>query len=391
MRLCVLLPGLLVLLGCSKSPTAIVPERPAAQGDIPLVFIPGLSGSVLTDSSGQTQWLTAGQALHLQTSKLALPLRWDGDHQGEDGLRAVGILGTVRAVPYLFERRVYSPWVDFAANIKRRPLLVFAYDWRRDNGETVQHFEQFLESVKARYAGQRPMVVAHSMGGLITLALQNRRPDLIDRVVYVGVPFRGGIGYLDNMYLGTPTGLNGALLSPAVLFSLPSVYSFYPGGLPFESPMVAEDEAGQPLALNFFAAATWKENGFGPYAPQNRGWAQQSASEDAFLAKVLERALAFRQQLQPPPGQTYRPALVVSSQRHPTLARMRRIAPAAGEAVPRWDFDGVAKQPGDDSVPYRDAMPPQPIPHAVVESDYTHSYLLNDPKVQTQIERFVRE
>lgn len=384
-----LVSSLLLLLGCGAA-ASNVPEPPPAPDDIPLVFIPGLTGSVLATSDGKPGWLTAAQALHLSTPSLALPLRWSGDEQGRDDLRPIGALMTVKLIPTIVERRVYEPWLDYASHIRHRPLHVFAYDWRRDNGETVQLFEKYLEALRSRY-GKAPMIVAHSMGGLITLALWNRRPELVDRAVFVGVPFRGGIGYLDNMYLGTPAGLNGAILSPQTLFSMPSVYSFYPAGQPFESTDSVEDEAGKLLTPNFFDPQAWRENGFGPFAPQNRSWATGSAEEFAFLSKVLERNLAFRKQLTPAAGATYRTALVITSEKHPTLARVRRVSPASGEKVPRWDFDAAAKEPGDDSVLARHATPPEPIPRTIFLSDYTHSYLLNDPKVSERIAQFLAE
>lgn len=376
-------------LGCGAAPSN-VPERPPAPGDIPLVFIPGLTGSVLASPDGKASWLTAAQALHLQTPALALPLRWSGDVQERDELKPVGALLKVKLIPALVERRIYEPWLDYADHLRHRPLHVFSYDWRRDNGETVQLLEKYLEALRSRY-GKAPMIVAHSMGGLITLALLNKRPELIERAVFVGVPFRGGIGYLDNMYLGTPTGLNGAILSPQALFSMPSVYSFYPAGQPWETVDCVEDEQGKLLHPNFFDAQVWRENGWGPFAPQNRSWAKQSPEEFAFLAKLLERTLAFRKQLQPTPGVTYRPALVISSEKYPTLARVRRIPPAAGEATPRWDFDAAPKEPGDESVLARHAVPPEPIPNTVFLSSYSHTYLLNDPKVCERIAQFLSE
>lgn len=384
-----LVSSLLLLVGCSAAPSN-VPERPPAPDDVPLVFIPGLTGSVLATPDGKASWLTAAQALRLQTPDLSLPLRFSGDVQERDDLKPIGALMTVKLIPTIVERRIYEPWIDYADHIRRRPLHVFSYDWRRDNGETLQLFEKYLEALRSRY-GKAPMIVAHSMGGLITLALWNKRPELIDRAVFVGVPFRGGIGYLDNMYLGTPTGLNGAILSPRALFSMPSVYSFYPAGQPWESTDSVEDEHGQLLHPDFFDPQTWRENGWGPFAPQNRSWAQQSPEELAFLAKLLERTQAFRKQLQPPPGAAHRPALVITSEKYPTLARVRRIPKAAGESVPRWDFDAAAKEPGDESVLARHAIPPEPIAHTVFLSSYNHSYLLNDPKVCERIAQFLSE
>ena len=50
-----LVSSLLLLVGCTAAPSN-VPERPPAPDDVPLVFIPGLTGSVLATSDGKASW-----------------------------------------------------------------------------------------------------------------------------------------------------------------------------------------------------------------------------------------------------------------------------------------------------------------------------------------------
>ena len=65
------------------------------------------------------------------------------------------------------------------------------------------------------------------MGGLITLALLNKRPEFF-RKLYLYVPFYGGIGFFGDLHIGIPNGLNNKILSPEVLFTMPSVYTLFP-------------------------------------------------------------------------------------------------------------------------------------------------------------------
>ena len=55
----------------------------------PLVFIHGIKGSKLVDTQGRCQWVTALQALALETPKLALPMSFKNGIQARDELRAV--------------------------------------------------------------------------------------------------------------------------------------------------------------------------------------------------------------------------------------------------------------------------------------------------------------
>jgi len=352
--------------------------------DVPLVFIHGLMGSVLVDEFEKVRWLAVSEALNLSTPELSLPETWDGVKQGKDRLSPAGVLMRVDLIPHVLGERVYAPWISYASKIRHRPLHIFSYDWRRDNAESAELFEKFLDEIYLRYGKKRIQIVAHSMGGMITLAVWNRRPELIDRVVFAGVPFRGGVGYLEKMMIGVPISLNKSLLTPHVLFTHTSVYSFYPAGQSFESTDVIEDESGKPLAINFYDPEAWRKNGFGPFARENSEWA--GSANPTFLSHALQRCLVFRKQMLPRSEVRYHEALVITSKSFPTLARARRVQTA--DSIPRWDFK-TTREPGDGSVLYRHALPPEPIPHSIFLSEFSHSYLLNDEKVQNRVLEFL--
>jgi hypothetical protein len=117
--------------------------------------------------------------------------------------------------------------------------------------------------------------------------------------------------------------------------------------------------------------------GLGLYAPgraRPAGW-------DAFFAETLERARAFRVAMLEGPAATV-PVLVVRSDRHRTLAAVRR----AGARDARWDFSAEPKENGDGRVLAEHMLPPPSLgAYRVLTTDREHDALLDDPAVQQAI------
>lgn len=386
---CLILPFLWCTLACQKAQLP-VPHGPT-KNQLPLVFIHGLMGSELVDSSGELHWLTATQGLGLSTPTLNLPLTFQAGIQQRDRLRPRKPLGSVQLLPGL-GLDVYGPWLKYASRILTYNLHNFTYDWRRDNNENARNFLDYLQWIHARY-GKPARVVAHSMGGMISLAVLNKRPDLIERIVFAGVPFRGGIGYLDNMYLGTPTGLNSSILSAKTIFSHTSVYSFYPAGQAFENRNLLRDSKEQPVSIDYYSLSDWRRLGLGPFAIQNDAWFRPLANQQKyinFLDYALRRGKIFRLAMKPT-QKHYPHTLVITGKTHPTLDYGRQIEPQTRGATPGWDFETTPRLPGDGKVTYPDSLPPQPIQYIEFLSDNEHTYLLNDQKVQKRITQFLIE
>ena len=346
------------------------------QGKTPLVFVPGFKGCVLVDPQGTTAWLTGTQVLGFPSRSLALPLLWRNGLQQRDSLSPQEVLRKITIIPYLLETQLYGPWLETASRISR-PFYPFAYDWRRDNRESVAQLEALIESVMQSHGGKQVQVVAHSMGGLLTLALLNRRPDLFQSVVFAGVPFAGGIGFLPDLHSGTAVGLNRKLLAPEVLFTFPSLYTLFPidgSGL--------EDAHGHPVNMDFYSVDGWKNNALGIFSEQR----DNLADLEGYLTQALTAARSFRGLLRPL-EQTYPPIAVLAGRNFPTLARAMRGGP---RSIRGLDFETPPKEPGDGRVRESSALPPSGIPYRIVYSDREHTQLLNDPVVTDLIENLAR-
>lgn len=327
---------------------------------IPLVFIHGIKGSVLKDSADQVQWVSLTQALGLSTSNLALPLKWEqGTIQGVDNLKPGGILEKITFLPQVFEKQIYGKWLEKARKFNR-PFYPFAYDWRRDNLETLEQFKSFLEKIYSE-THTKIQVVAHSMGGLITLAALNQMPHVFQSVVFVGVPFTGGLSFLPDLTVGEPVGLNREIL------------------FPLQSDGLLVDENGREIAVDFFTPGDWAKNGWGLFANSESSHEQKLN----FLTPALLKAKSFRKLLVAE-SVKYPPITVVYSEAFPTVVQGKCVT---RKPIPKWEFNSLTKSKGDGRVPFKNAMPPSGVPFKTHLSQVEHGELLDDPAVIELVER----
>ncbi len=147
------------------------PERP-------LVFIPGIIGSVLSEEDGSVVWGNLGSlrsgTFHkldlLPASGEAVPLK------PTDALRDFPLLFGA------FEVGLYSGIIDFLIGkttisdrisgntfkgnyVEGQNLFVFAYDWRRSNFANALKLDAFIQE---KIPSGEYDLIAHSMGGLVT-------------------------------------------------------------------------------------------------------------------------------------------------------------------------------------------------------------------------------
>lgn len=350
-------------MGCASA-------RQAHRSGPPVLFIHGFKGSTLENARGDVDWVTGRQALGLQTPDLRLPLTWEGDEQCHDDRRATRPLDRVRVIPWLWERAFYAPWMTRAVGMGY-PFATFAYDWRRDNAEAVLGLKRRMQELQRQYHS-KVRVVAHSMGGLITLALLNEAPELFADVVFAGVPFKGGSGILPDLHLGANAGINSRILAPPVAGTFTSVYSLFDA----EGSGLAHAD-GTPLLMPWFSAAAWREQGLGLFAdPPVLTPAALSAFE-TYLDTALTRARAFRRRLAPRPV-AYPPILAVIGRSRPTLVTVMKGGP---KSVRGWDFESSPKEMGDGRVGEHFAQPPAPLSYETLYTEAEHADILNDPKV----------
>ncbi|TGK33798.1 lecithin--cholesterol acyltransferase [Leptospira gomenensis] len=345
---------------------------------LPLVFVPGYKGSELirrdTDGSTSRIWLTPWQALNLTVPDLTL--------RENDGVEVGDVLSSVTLIPYLIEAQIYRPWLDFVSS-RRIKTYVFPYDWRKDNGENSLKLETFLERVRSENQGVLPVLVGHSNGGNLVLSVLNRKPDLASKVVFAGVPFRGGIGFMRDLVEGVSTGLNPEIAGPCVVASFIGVYTFFSRGEGFDVEDGLKDGQGRKITFRFFNASDWENFELGPYSHEAHCEPAPSPKE---FQKRLDLAKKFRDSLSPVLGKRYPKILVVHARNRRTIRNLR-----AGNDPDHWfwDFKNSEYSPGDGRVTFESSIPPEGIEYESFISEEEHSSLLNDPSVWKKIEVFL--
>lgn len=154
----------------------------------PVVFVPGIVGSVLSDSSGKVVWGDRKSLKKSQFGKMDL-LPENGQPVSLEPTDAL------RKVPLLFGSLgvgVYSDLIDFLTSqtpentrpdlsevygdlVEDETLFVFSYDWRRSSFANAKKLNDFIEE---KIPDGEYDIVAHSMGGLVTrIMLSKERPD----------------------------------------------------------------------------------------------------------------------------------------------------------------------------------------------------------------------
>lgn len=358
---------------------------------VPLIVIPGVLGSRLTDrKTGIEAW--PGTTKQLMTSSyLELALRIDpvALEPLDDGLvassvfeRALGQDFYGDMIDFLLQAGGYSrgqPGEPAAADEAR--LYTLAYDWRQDNIRAVRALDALIEQIRRDYGDPelRIDVIAHSMGGLILRYYERYgTDDVLDgnaflvtgagasklrRIVMLGVPNQGSVTALHSFLTGYRVWLS--RLPTTGIATMPSMYQLLP------HPQVSwiATTRGKPLSLDPFDVNVWKNFEWSVFnrkvrrriATQPDIWPDQDVFE-RYFKKRLERGRRFVWSLTVPTGDVRLiEPLVFGGDCLPTLARVvvekkdghtvARLRPEQiTSPVPGIDYDRLMYQPGDGSV-----------------------------------------
>lgn len=322
---------LLAFLGCAMllagcGATAPLPRLLPPGERVPVVLVPGITGSFLADAAtGEVLWGRGVNLLspHDHGNNLARPL---GEQASSPSLREAGVIGRMR-VFRLIEKPIYGPVADLLElNGYRRgeiahpsaegDVYLFGYDWRQDNLETAHRLAAFLELVAAVHGGREVDLICQSNGahlcrwvmkfGGASLEEAEAGPTAptgyaVRRLVLVGSSNGGSLRILRELDRGRSyVPLVGRRLEPEVLFTMPSVYQDLPAY--HHRPFLDED--GKPLELDLYDAEVWRRHRFSIFADESRQRADRhpeiygdEAARFAFLQRSLDRARRFHAQL----------------------------------------------------------------------------------------------
>lgn len=324
------------LLICALCLTACAEQRPdlarlyPAQMDgsvtpTPVIVIPGILGSRLTDSaSGREVW--PGPWYKLLTSEypeLALEIDPDTLEPLPSSLVASGITeGALGRDFYGQLLRTLEHYGGYAQAVPgeavetlERRYYVFAYDWRQDNVRAAAALDDLIEQIRRDYGKPdlKVDIVAHSMGGLIARYwLRYGKTDVLDdrvlrdidqvygrdklrRLVMLGTPNLGSIGALHSFLHGFKVVDH---IPTEVVATMPSGYQLFPH--PLSEWIITA--GGKPLKRDLYDRKVWQAFQWSIFAPTVRDRIKQSTGESAaayldtlerYFEKRLERARRF--------------------------------------------------------------------------------------------------
>ncbi len=330
--------GLLLLAGCSgigstRPDLARLYENASEDpNQPPVILIHGLAGSTLVDAkTGKQFWPGSLGALAFSNYR-DLARMSSEDREGEGlvpGDLFYGIVGVdfygalVRGLETVGRFRRGVPGQEVHGVNDRRRYYVLLYDWRKDNIEAVRKLHALIEQIRVDYhdPALKVDIIAHSNGGLIAnyylrygpgdvlgggpFTPWNEGGRRVRRLVMLGTPNLGSVTSLERLLYGLRIGVRTIPVEVMATFATP--YEALPH--PAMQPIIDVD--GQPVDLDIYDDAVWRERHWGVFAPdvaeRVKGAMATGAEGEAALADLqatfvrqLHRAKRFALSLTAP-------------------------------------------------------------------------------------------
>lgn len=260
-----------------------------------LVILGGYRGSILRSAEPPHQQLWAPVKLGLNLRKADLEIGLDDTDEDSMHQRIIpsGMLRNIGPIDIsrkLFKKLKSSP------NVQNGTLRIwdFGYDWRLSPHRLSAKLQDFLSKLPSNQPGtgsssQGAIVVAHSLGGLITRHAVNQRPELFAGVLYAGTPQRC-VNILGPLRNGDNVLFNDKLLSARVNFSIRTTFAL----LPDDGFCFVDKNTGEEYRVDFLDPANWVKWRFSPciapaLPPYNRPATTNSTPLTAMFPNPFQR------------------------------------------------------------------------------------------------------
>ncbi|KAI0598598.1 hypothetical protein F4775DRAFT_554981 [Biscogniauxia sp. FL1348] len=251
-------------------------------GDI--VVMGGYRGSILRSTKTNRQvWVPVKLGLNFRKVNLEVGLNPEDDVNMEESIYASGMLQNIGPVD--ISKRLFKRLRE-CENAKSGKLRVwdYGYDWRLNPHLLSRKLIAFLEQLPSNQPGENPgsrgaMVIAHSLGGLITRHALNQRPELFSGVVYAGTPQRC-VNILGPFRNGDAVLFNEKVLTAQVNFSLRTSFVF----LPEDGFCFINKHTGEEYRIDFHDPQEWAKYALSPcIEPSLPAYNSRSTALGSFL------------------------------------------------------------------------------------------------------------
>jgi pimeloyl-ACP methyl ester carboxylesterase len=194
--------------------------------------------------------------LNIRKVNMEVGLDPEDEENMEKHIFASGMLQNIGPVD--ISKRLFKKLRD-CDNAKKGLLRVhdFGYDWRLSPHLLSRKIVEFLEKLPSNQPGVQvekrgALVIAHSLGGMLTRHAVNQRPELFSGVLYAGVPQRC-INILGPLRNGDAVLLNEKVLTARVNFSLRTTFVF----LPEDGFCFVDKHTGESYPVDFYNVDDW--------------------------------------------------------------------------------------------------------------------------------------
>lgn len=300
-------------------------------GDI--VIMGGYRGSILRSTRTNRQvWVPVKVGLNIRKVNLEVGLDPEDEERMEETIYASGMLKNIGPVD--ISKRLFKRLRE-CENARTGKLRVwdYGYDWRLSPHLLSRKLISFLEQLPSNQ-GQNPpesrgaMVIAHSLGGLITRHAVNQRPELFSGVIYAGTP-QQCINILGPIRNGDAVLFNEKVLTAQVNFSLRTTFIF----LPEDGFCFINKNTGEQYPVNFYDPHEWVKYCWSPCiesplpAFKSRSSALSSLRE---LSEMLPSPLRSRGNSAASESRSPTRNIIAEAARKVEVANDRTLAPQMG-------------------------------------------------------------
>lgn len=236
-------------------------------GDV--VIMGGYRGSILRSAKPPHRrlWIPVKVGLNIRKVNLELGLEPEDEERVEENIYASGMIqniGPVDISKRLFKRLREN---EKAKNGELR-IWDYSYDWRLSPHLLSKKLIKFMETLPSNQPGiaskdKGALVIAHSLGGLITRHAVNQRPELFSGVVFAGVP-QSCVNILGPIRNGDAVLLSSRVLTAQVNFTFRTSFVL----LPLKGYCFIDKTTKREYPVDFFNVDDWIKYRWSPCTDQ---------------------------------------------------------------------------------------------------------------------------
>jgi pimeloyl-ACP methyl ester carboxylesterase len=255
------------IAGMNAANTASHPFFSKALGDLSgdLVVLGGYRGSILREAKAPHKrvWVPIKVGLNLRKVDLEVGLNPEDEDRMPETIIPGGMLTHIGPVD-MAKRLLKRLRASENAQTGRLRIHEYGYDWRLSPHRLSRDLITFLEGLPSNQANALPgergaLVIAHSLGGLVTRNAVNQRPELFSGVVYAGVP-QGCVNILGPLRNGDDVLLSSRVLTAQVNFSIRTSFAL----LPLDGRCFINKTTKEEYPVDFFDVKHWIEYRLSP-------------------------------------------------------------------------------------------------------------------------------